>query len=101
MTRFPAGTVVNDNFIQKNIVLLNVYYDDLASVHYTEIPEISLDNLISIMGGNLGLFLGISFLSSIEFIELFFELIRIYFLKKKNIVTKIEKNLKFSVNAKV
>ena len=34
------ANVINDNYIQKNIVLLNVFYEDLATVFINEIPEV-------------------------------------------------------------
>ena len=63
VSRFPVTTVVTDNHIQKNIVLLNVFYDDLATKYVKEIPEVSPDALFGTIGGNLGLFLGFSCLS--------------------------------------
>ena len=34
------ANVPNDNYIQKNIVLLNVFYEDLATVFINEKPEV-------------------------------------------------------------
>ncbi len=38
----------NDNYIQKNIVLLNVFYADLATLYVEEVPEVIFRNLILI-----------------------------------------------------
>jgi len=60
-----------------NIVSFILFY---TSLDYTMIDQISkMDgyDLISNIGGNLGLFIGISFLSFAEFIELFIEIIYI------------------------
>ena len=35
------ANVPNDNYIQKNIVLLNVFYEDLATVYISEKPEVN------------------------------------------------------------
>ena len=60
-----------------NIVNFNLFY---SSLDYTMIDQIGKMNgfdLISNIGGNLGLFIGISFLSFAELIELFIEIIYI------------------------
>jgi hypothetical protein len=44
VSRFPKTTIVSDNHIQKNIVIFNVFYDDLATVYVTELPESILFN---------------------------------------------------------
>jgi hypothetical protein len=54
--RFPNTTNVSDNHIQKNIVLLNVFYDTLATTYVDEMPEVTSDSLFGNIGGNLGLF---------------------------------------------
>ena len=75
---------INDNFIQKNIVLINVFYEDLAATFVNEIPEITSDYLFSNIGGNLGLFIGMSLLSFVEFLEIIVQLI-FTILSKNNI----------------
>jgi len=60
-----------------NLVNFNLFY---TSLDYTMIDQIGKMNgfdLISNIGGNLGLFIGISFLSFAELIELFIEIIYI------------------------
>ena len=46
-------TFFKDNVIQKNIVLLNIFYDDMATTNVNEVPEVTADKLFSDIGGNL------------------------------------------------
>ena len=59
----------------------------------TGIPALTINNLIALLGRNLGLFLGMSFLSFIEFIEDLFKIIYESIKLKKNKGTQIS-NLK-------
>lgn len=95
VSRFPSTVNVTENHIQKNIVLLNVFYENLATSFIQEIPEVSPDALFANIGGNLGLFIGMSLLSFVEFFEFGVEIILLSFKKKKKNLTKIENALKF------
>lgn len=70
---------LNDNNITKNIVFINVFYDDLLTTFIKEIPEINGDQLLGTIGGNLALFAGMSILSFVEILELIIEIILIKF----------------------
>jgi hypothetical protein len=70
---------LNDNNITKNIVFINVFYDDLLTTFIKEIPEINGDQLLGNIGGNLALFAGMSILSFVEILELIIEIILIKF----------------------
>lgn len=52
---------------------LFLYYDDLVDTQITESPSLTSITLISNVGGILGLFIGVSILSFVEFIELAIE----------------------------
>lgn len=54
--------------------MVNVYYDDMFYIMVSEAPDVTLDQLIALVGGNLGLFLGISLMTLVETIELGFYL---------------------------
>ena len=49
---------------------INIYYDLLEYTEIVEVEKTSLIDLFSSIGGTLGLFLGMSFLSIIEIFEL-------------------------------
>ncbi len=60
-----------------------------------QIPKMNSFDFISNLGGNFGLFIGISFLSFAEFIELFIEIILIFFKRDNSVVqsqNKVQKN---------
>ena len=61
-------------------IALNVYYPQFSYTVITELRKIPIIDLFSNIGGTLGLFLGISFLSFIEIVELIIEIL-IYFKK--------------------
>lgn len=82
LSRFPPGTPSSE--ITKSTVLLNVFYDDLATTYTTELPALTPVGLLGIIGGNLGLFIGISLLTFVEIIELILEILTICFCKLRN-----------------
>lgn len=67
----------------------NVYYDVLEYTLISEKPQTLLVDLVSNIGGLLGIFIGISFLSILEIFEFLFELIYSQFSdeKLKNVVS--------------
>ena len=68
-----------------NLVAFNIFYPSLDYTVIDQIPKMDLFDFISNLGGNFGLFIGISFLSFAEFIELFIEIILILF-KRNNLL---------------
>jgi hypothetical protein len=78
-TKFSAQ---NETF--ENFVFFTVYYESLQYTVIDQIAQMNVFDLISNIGGNLGLFIGISFLSFAELIELFVEIICIILGKKRN-----------------
>jgi hypothetical protein len=65
--------------VSKTYYLINVYYEDLKYTLISQQPKIELFGLISNLGGLLGLFIGFSFISCLELIEILAELLYIYF----------------------
>jgi hypothetical protein len=64
--------------VSKTFVSINVYYQDLKYTLISQQPKIELFGLISNLGGILGLFIGFSFISCLELIEILAELIYPY-----------------------
>ena len=62
--------------INRNFAYITVYYKELKYALITQEPKTEIFNFISNIGGILGLFLGISFLSFIEILEMFLEVIK-------------------------
>ncbi len=61
--------------------MLYIYYKNLNYKLISQNPKTEMFNFISNIGGLLGVFLGISFLSFIEIFETFFEIMFILFKK--------------------
>jgi hypothetical protein len=74
LERFQTYEQVNRNF-----VYIAVYYKDLKYTLITQEAKTETFNFISYIGGILGLFMGISFLSFIELLEIFLEVVFITF----------------------
>jgi hypothetical protein len=74
--------------LQQSILMLDVHYDDLMYESVDETPAITLESLISYIGGTLGLFIGISLLSICELVELIVYMTYLSILKiwTKNII---------------
>ena len=72
---------INDETVAKSYVRINVFYESLSYLVSEESPQWDGFSLIANIGGNLGLFLGVSFFSLCEIITTFIEL---YFFRKEN-----------------
>jgi amiloride-sensitive sodium channel subunit gamma len=68
---------------RNSILLLNVYYSETAYVLISESAVWTANLLMSNYGGQLGLFVGMSFLSFIEIFELIIKLLFIFFSKRE------------------
>jgi len=73
--------------VQKSFMVIFVYYNDLKYTLISEEPKTELFILISEIGGILGLFLGISFLSFFELFEILFEIFHTFFSFKRRSIT--------------
>ena len=80
--RFTSGFSQNKltyDEVRQRFIVLNVYYADLSYVRISETPKTSFFDLLSNLGGTLGLYIGISFLSLVELVEIFLETIFLSF----------------------
>jgi hypothetical protein len=59
--------------LKSRLVSVNIFYNDLNHIVIKEEVKMSIISLISYVGGTLSLFLGMSFLSFIEFVEIFLQ----------------------------
>ena len=77
---FTSETSVNLSYakIKDSVLSLNVYYDSLVYTQIDEVPSTTMGEVLSQIGGQWGLFLGISILSFLETFEMIYELIYIY-----------------------
>ena len=91
---FPNG--IDYATLKKSVLAVNVYYEELIYTKFTQLPQMSVLDLISNIGGILGLFIGISFLSFAEIISVFIEIAIVlfeskYYKKSKNFKTQVQK----------
>ena len=81
-SKFSNGTL-NYESIKQSVLSLNIYYDRLAFTQISKETKFEIVDLISAIGGLLGLFLGMSFLSFVEIIEIILEAFVILFERQK------------------
>ena len=72
--------------LKRNLVQIWVSYSDLGYDHYVEIAKTEVIDLVSNIGGTLGLFLGMSFLSIAEILDI---LLQILFYNRNMLPNKI------------
>ena len=70
LERFANQTDFSDN-LATNVVKFALYYDSLSYKDVTEEAKQTWRELVAIIGGHLHLFLGMSFISFVEIVELF------------------------------
>lgn len=80
-SKYPAGYNLSSDNLKNSLLAFNIYYQDLSYSEITQIPKSDIIDLVSGMGGLLGLFIGVSFLSFAEVIEVILEIIFILFEK--------------------
>lgn len=61
--------------IKSNMIAISIYYAELSYEQYDELEKIGLTDLVSSIGGTLGLFLGMSFLSFVEIIDIILQIL--------------------------
>ena len=72
-------TRVNPLNAANSFVKLNIFYDSLSYELSTELAKMDIASMLASIGGNLGLFLGVSVFSLCELIAMSIE---IYFVKR-------------------
>ena len=90
-SKFPNGTndTVLMDFSRNGLLKIVVNYNHLYYKLMDESPTITANDLFGNVGGDLGLFIGMSLLSFVELIELCFSFIQIIFKAKSFLIYKI------------
>jgi len=70
-------TLTYESFKESHLVV-NIFYPSLKYTQITELPKTSLIDLVSNVGGLLGIFLGFSIFSIVEILEIIGRIIWIY-----------------------
>jgi hypothetical protein len=84
ISKYQDISLVTDEQISNSVIMLDIYFESLTYTEIAEVPVFTIINLISNIGGTLGLFLGLSLLSFIEIVELFFNILMNEFNSKVN-----------------
>ena len=81
-------SIVQDSILDEGAKFqLRVYFESLKYTSISQIPKTKGFDLVAEIGGILGLFIGLSFVSFFEIAELFIEVLFIFFQKKTKIST--------------
>jgi len=72
------------NASMSNVIWVNIYYENLEYTSISQVAHMDLLDLISNIGSNLSLFIGISFISFAEIVELLIEIFCIFFENRTN-----------------
>ena len=81
-SKFPNKNLTYD-LIKQSVLRLNVYYSDLSYMEYSQRAKTTLIDLVSNIGGIVGVFIGASFLSILEIAEVLIEVLSIFFTRNK------------------
>ena len=84
----PLNRPLNTEDVRKSLTRLVIYFEQLSYKYIEEIPTTTVINLLANSGGMLGLCIGMSLLSFIQFIECGFEALVIVYnskLRKKKV----------------
>lgn len=85
----PADLKIKN--VKKSVSQINIFYKNIEYTQLDELEKMGLFDLVSAIGGVLGLFLGVSFLSFAELIEILLELmLSCYESRKSRKVNKIK-----------
>lgn len=79
-----SGMLKDNKFDQSTVLAVNVFYISSSYMKISENPSILIYDLLPNIGGTMGLFVGISVLSFVEFFEIAIELLAIFWRKLKN-----------------
>jgi len=78
--------------LQETLLMVNVYYEELFYTEIEDEPKLEFETLLSLIGGYMSLFLGMSLLSLVEFIEILYIIFDYYVLGWLRI--RLKRNIK-------
>ncbi|GBL74822.1 Acid-sensing ion channel 1C [Araneus ventricosus] len=69
---------LNETFINKNFLRVHIFVQEMNYLRFMDIEAYSLPEMFADLGGCLGLYLGVSLISIIEFHELVFHIVALF-----------------------
>lgn len=82
---FPNVSAVTYKDLKEHILAINIYYADMKYTSIEELEKTNLFDLVAAIGGTLGLFLGMSFLSFVEIVDVIIEIVFIFIQNQRRI----------------
>ena len=82
--KFNGRTNITTEELRSNLLVINVFYSSLSYQSFTESPKTQVVDLVSNIGGILGLFLGLSFISFADFFDCVFYLLMAFLSRHAN-----------------
>ena len=79
MDNLVTNKVIEYDAYERDIALLNVFFETSTVLEYTSEPSKTWFDFISAVGGNGGLFIGFSIVTILEIVWLLFESLQLYF----------------------
>jgi hypothetical protein len=81
---FPNKSTTTYDLLREHLLAVNVYYTDMQYTSIEEVEKLEFIDLVAGIGGTMGLFLGVSFLSFFEIIDVVIETFFIWLERNKN-----------------
>ena len=66
---------LSDQAIRSGLTKVNLYYDELSYIEITEAPAMNQVALMAAIGGFMGMFLGMSFMTLVELVDIVFRIV--------------------------
>jgi hypothetical protein len=100
LAKYPSNWLISQidyKVDTSDMLMLNVFFDEMFYSSIVESPAMTIDQLFGLIGGNLGLFLGMSFLTLLESIEFIYYALYFFLIRHKKDAVKKKKNFPFNV----
>ena len=85
ISKFPNGNMTSLEDLKKSVYLIYIHFSDLKYTKISQQPKSDVWDLVSGVGGIFGLFLGLSFLSLVDIVQIILEMFFILFEKNSSV----------------
>lgn len=101
LAKYPSRWLQNeiaDNYANvdaADILMVNIFFGEMFYTLINETPAMTIDQMLGTIGGNLGLFLGMSFLTLLEIVEVSYYTIYYFFIRNSKNASLKKNNFPF------
>lgn len=99
LARYPSKWLISQSGESRidpaDRLIVNIYFSQMSYTLIEETPAMTVDQLLALIGGSLGLFLGVSFLTLVEAVEFIYYSCLYCFIRKRN--SRLKHREKFPV----